>query len=121
VRNIVAADPDTGVLAVADRVEEGQQILFAQREAGAAREDLRGLLERISPERTALDYRFGLYFNCRARGRSLYDAGGVDSALLAQALPGLPILGLFSNAEIGPLRGRNQLFTYTGVLLLVAE
>jgi small ligand-binding sensory domain FIST len=121
VRNIVAADPDTGVLAVADRVEEGQQILFAQREAAAARNDLRGLLERVSPERTELDYRFGLYFNCRARGRSLYDADGIDSALLARALPGVPILGLFSNAEIGPLRGRNQLFTYTGVLLLVAE
>lgn len=121
VRNIVAGDPDTGVLAVADRVEEGQHILFVRREAKAAREDLRGLLERVSPERTELDYRFGLYFNCRARGRSLYDADGVDSALLAQALPGVPILGLFSNAEIGPLRGRNQLFTYTGVLLLIAE
>ena len=121
VRNIVAADPDTGVLAVADRVEEGQHILFVQREAEAAREDMRGLLERVSPEHTELNYRFGLYFNCRARGRSLYNADGIDSALLARALPGVPILGLFSNAEIGPLRGQNQLFTYTGVLLLIAE
>jgi len=121
VRNILAIDPDTGVVAIADQVEEGQHILFAQREARAAEADLRGVLERVAPRNADRPYRFGLYFNCRARGRSLYRADGIDSNLLARALPGVPILGLFSNAEIGPLRGRNQLFTYTGVLLLVGE
>ena len=46
-RNIVAADPDTGVLAIADCVEEGQSLLFAQREAGSAREDLKRLLDAL--------------------------------------------------------------------------
>jgi small ligand-binding sensory domain FIST len=45
----------------------------------------------------------------------------MDSRLLEQAFPGLPLLGFFCNAEIGPMRGLNQLFTYTGVLVLVAE
>jgi small ligand-binding sensory domain FIST len=121
VRNIISADPDTGVLGIADRVGEGQHIVFAHREARAAEADLRRMLEGISPERTGLEYRFGLYFNCLARGRSLYEAEGVDTALLQQALPGVPLLGFFCNAEIGPLRGLNQLFTYTGVLLLIAE
>jgi small ligand-binding sensory domain FIST len=121
VRNIISADPDTGVLGVADRVGEGQHIVFAHREARAAEADLRRMLEGVSRERTGLEYRFGLYFNCLARGRSLYEAEGVDTALLQQALPGVPLLGFFCNAEIGPLRGLNQLFTYTGVLLLIAE
>src|SRR5262249_13879963 len=40
VRNILAVDPDTGVLAVAAEVEEGQSILFALREPSAAAEDV---------------------------------------------------------------------------------
>lgn len=121
VRSIVAADPDTGVLAIGEHVEEGQYILFAHREAAAAKEDLLAMLDQLSARRTGLDYRFGLYFNCLARGRSLYGEDGTDSRLLLQAFPDLPLLGFFCNAEIGPLRGLNQLFTYTGVLVLVAE
>jgi small ligand-binding sensory domain FIST len=121
VRNIVAADPDTGVLAVSDRVEEGQSIVLAHREAASARGDLRRMLEELSPDRTGLSYRFGLYFNCLARGRSLYDEDGVDLGLIGETFPGVPVLGFFCNAEIAPLRGTNQLFTYSGVLLLVAE
>jgi small ligand-binding sensory domain FIST len=121
IRSIVAADPDTGVLAIGEHVEEGQHILFARREAGAAKEDLSALIERLSPRRTGLDYRFGLYFNCLARGRSLYAENGTDSRMLLAAFPGLPFAGFFCSAEIGPLGGLNQLFTYTGVLVLVAE
>jgi len=121
VRNIVTADPDTGVLAVSANVEEGQSIIFAHREATSAHDDLLRMLDEVSPERTGLPYRFGLYFNCLARGRSLYERTGVDLEVLQRRLPEVPLLGFFCNAEIAPLHGCNQLFTYTGVLLLVAE
>ncbi|MCP3977712.1 MAG: hypothetical protein GY716_00080 [bacterium] len=121
VRNIVASDPDTGVLAIPDNLEEGQYIVFVHRDAQSAREDLLRVVEQVSPRRTGLDYRFGLYFNCLARGRSLYHERDVDASLLAEALPDVPLLGLFCNAELGPLKGQNQLFTYTGVLVLIAE
>jgi len=121
VRNIVEVDPDTGVIHIADSIDEGQSIVFALREPAAAEQDLRRVLAEIAPRNGGQNYRFGLYFNCLARGRSLYRKDGVDSALLREALPGVPILGFFSNAEIGPLRGQNRLFTYTGVLLLVGE
>jgi small ligand-binding sensory domain FIST len=120
-RNIVAADPDTGVLAIAESVEEGQNVLFAQREAASAREDVNRLLDEVSPRTTGLNYRFGLYFNCLARGSSLYDEEHTDIGMIGAALPGVPVIGFFSNAEIGPLHGSNQLFTYTGVLLLIAD
>lgn len=121
VRNIVEADPDTGVMAIAEPVEEGQRLLLAHREGKAAEADLLEMLERVSPEKTGLNYRCGFYFNCLARGRSLYGEEGKDSALLKRVLPDVPIVGFFCNAEIGPLRGVNRLFTYTGVLLLIAE
>ena len=121
VRNILAVDPDTGVIAVAAEVEEGQSILFALREPEAAADDVLRMAERAAAEAPVGGYRFGLYFNCLARGRSLYGRDGVDSAALARHLPGVPLLGFSCNAELAPLRGANHLFTYTGVLILVSE
>jgi small ligand-binding sensory domain FIST len=121
IRNIVTADPDTGVVGISDRVEEGRQLVFALRERDAAKRDLARALDSVCSAEGSGDYRFGLYFNCRARGRALYQEPGIDAAEIHRALPDVPILGFFCNAEIGPLRGENQLFTYTGVLVLVAE
>ena len=46
---------------------------------------------------------------------------GIDTAFISSALGDVPIVGFFGNAEIAPLRGRNRLFTYTGVLALIGE
>jgi small ligand-binding sensory domain FIST len=121
VRNIVAVDPDTGVLAIAAEVEEGQSILFALREPEAARADAESMARRVAAIAPPGGYRFGLYFDCLARGRSLYGRDSVDAALIARHLPDVPVLGFFCNAEIAPLRGANHLFTYTGVLVLFAD
>jgi small ligand-binding sensory domain FIST len=121
VRNIVAVDPDTGVLAVATEVEEGQSILYAVREPDAARIDAESMLRRVAAVAPDGGFRFGLYFDCLARGRALYGRDGVDAALIARHLPGVPVLGFFCNAEIAPLRGANHLLTYTGVLVLFSE
>ena len=121
VRNIIAIDPDTGVVAVAADVEEGQSILFALREPSAAAADVLRMAERVAAEAPPGGFKFGLYFNCLARGRSLYGQNGVDSAALARHLPGVPLLGFSCNAEIAPLRGSNHLLTYTGVLVLCSE
>lgn len=121
VRNIIAIDPDTGVVAVAAEVEEGQSILFALREPAAAADDVARMAERVAAAAPPGGFKFGLYFNCLARGRSLYGRNGVDSAALARHLPGVPLLGFSCNAEIAPLRGANHLLTYTGVLVLCSE
>jgi small ligand-binding sensory domain FIST len=121
IRNILAADDDTGVIGISEEVEEGQRLVFALREGVAARRDLKRVLDGLVAEEDPGDFRFGLYFNCLSRGRSLYREDGIDAALLSRALPDVPLLGFFCNAEIAPLRGVNHLFTYTGVLVLVGE
>jgi small ligand-binding sensory domain FIST len=121
VRNLVSVDPDTGVVAVADSVEEGQHVVFLRREAGAARRELEGRLAEIAASGDGIDYRFGLYFDCVARGRSLYGTSGVDAELIRRGLPGMPFLGMYSNAELGPVNGVNRLLTYSGVLLLIGD
>ena len=121
IRNILTTDEDTGVIGISEEVEEGQRVVFALREGKAAREDLERVLRGFSREQDRDRFRFGLYFNCLARGRSLYHEEGVDARLLSRALPGVPLLGFFCNAEIAPLHGVNHIFTYTGVLVLVGE
>ncbi len=121
VRGLVGGDPERGALIIGGTVREGQPLLLVLREGQAAREDLKQMLARLTPESTRLPYRFGFYFNCAGRGASLYGMPGIDSAYISGTFPDLPIIGFFGNAEIAPLRGHNRLFTYTGVLALCAD
>ena len=119
VRPLVAIDPERGALLLGEDVVEGQWISIVLRDAQAARDDLKLMLDRLGE--ALPEPRFGLYFNCAGRGSALYGFPGVDSAFIAQRFGSLPIVGVFGNAEIAPLGGRNLLFTHTGVLLLVGE
>jgi small ligand-binding sensory domain FIST len=64
---------------------------------------------------------FGIYFNCCARGNSLYGIPGIDSAYIRQALGDVPLIGMFGGYELAPLGRANHLFAYTGVLALIGE
>lgn len=120
VRPILSMDRERKVLAVSFDVNPGMQVLPVVREPDAARDDLRAMLRQIG-DTPARRERFGLYFNCCARGVSLYGVDGVDSGYIAGALRGVPVVGFFGNGEIAPLGGRSHLFAYTGVLAVVSE
>jgi len=122
VRNIIGFDPETGVIGVAQHVKEGQTVAITLRNPDMARQDLKEMLERIkSREDPAKPYKFGLYFNCCARGSSLYGHEGIDTAYISNVFGNVPIAGFFGNSEFAPLDGANYLFTYTGVLVLFSE
>ena len=121
VRGLLGIDPKKGSIAVGTTVEEGQPLLLLLREPQAAREDLKGMLDRLGTAASGSKPLFGLYFNCAGRGSSLYGLPGIDTAFISGRFPGLPIIGFFGNAEIAPLRGSNLLFSHTGVLALIAE
>lgn len=122
VRNLMGYDKSTGAIGVAQHVCEGQTVSFTMRNPQMAREDLKEMLARVSSARDPeKPYRFGLYFNCCARGRSLYGHDGIDTAYINNALDEIPITGFFGNSEFGPMSGGNRLFTYTGVLVLFSE
>jgi small ligand-binding sensory domain FIST len=121
VRNIIGLDPEKGVLAVADEIFEGERICFTLRDGERARDDLEQMLERQAARLGGKPPAFGMYFNCCARGRSLYGLEDIDSAFIHRALGDFPLIGVFGGFEIGPLGQRNHLFAYTGVLALVGE
>ena len=122
VRNIMGINPERGIIAVAENVRDGQTIIFAIRDPQMAREDLKQMLERIkSDSDSEKPFEFGLFFNCCARGSSLYGQKGIDTAYIGHYLEGVPIIGFFGNSEFASLHGKNRLFTYTGVLVLISE
>jgi small ligand-binding sensory domain FIST len=121
VRNIIGLDPEKGIVGVAQEVSEGEALIFTMRDGERAREDLNQMLRRQGEKLNGRKPGFGMYFNCCARGGSLYGIPGIDSAYIRQALGDFPLVGMFGGYELAPLGRANRLFAYTGVLALVTE
>ncbi len=121
VRNIVGLDQGKGILAVGENVSEGERMIFVLREGQRAREDLDQMLQRQLENLGARRPQLGLYFNCCARGTSLYGIPGIDTAYIHRALGDVPLIGFFGNFELGPVGHKNHTLAYTGVLALISE
>lgn len=120
VRNILGVDPSKGIIAVAAHVQKGQKVCFALRDPGMAKNDLKSVLQGLKKDLPG-PIRFGLYFNCCARGRSLYQSSGVDTALIEKELGKFPLAGFFTYGEIGPVLGRSIMHNYSGILFLACD
>jgi small ligand-binding sensory domain FIST len=121
VRNIIGIDPKKGILGVAEEVTEGESMIFVMRDGERARDDLNQMLQRQSANLGGRKPAFGFYFNCCARGSSLYGIPGIDTAYIKQALGDFPLIGMFGGYELAPLGRANHLFAYTGVLALITD
>ena len=121
VRNIMGVNARKGVLACASQVDEGDYVTFALRDPLKAKEDLVLMLEDLRERADGRPPAFGLYFNCCARGMSLYGTPGEDTALIREYFPHLPLTGFFTFGEIAPVEYVNHLHHYSGVLALAFE
>jgi small ligand-binding sensory domain FIST len=121
VRNIIGLDSQKKIIGVADELNEGQAMIFTLRDGQRARDDLGQMLKRQAQRLSGKKPAFGVYFNCCARGASLYGIPGIDSAYIRQILGDFPLIGMFGGYELAPLGGANHLFAYTGVLALICE
>jgi small ligand-binding sensory domain FIST len=111
-RNLVGADPKSGLIAIGDLVEQGAEILFCKRDRAAARQDLERMLDELKA--AAPGARGGLYFSCVARGEHLFGERHAELRQVAAALGDVPLVGFFCNGEIS----NDRLYGYTGVLTL---
>jgi small ligand-binding sensory domain FIST len=111
-RNLLGVDPKTGVVAIGDVVEAGDELLICKRDAPAARADLTRMLDAVKAAAPAP--RGALYYSCIARGEHLFGSRGAELRLVRQALGDVPLVGFFCNGEIS----RDRLYGYTGVLTL---
>ncbi len=119
VRNVVGANRERGAIAVACRPALGDLVGFVLRNAERSRTELKAMLEQLGTQ--AARPVFGLYFDCISRGSGLYNLPEHDSAYIAQYLGNIPVAGLFTGFEIGPIAGSTRVLQYTGVLALVGD
>lgn len=118
IRGLLGADRQSGHLAIADLVQEGQTLQFHIRDAEAAAADLEGLL---AEERKAFvngPPKGALLFSCNGRGQNFFQTPHHDVAAVHQHLGRLPIGGFFAGGEIGPVGEKNFLHGYTASMAL---
>lgn len=113
VRNVLGANRERGAVAIGDLVEPGTTIQFQVRDAATADEDLRLLLQEV-------DGRAALVFTCNGRGSHLFGEPGHDAALVADAVRGGAVAGMFCAGEVGPVGGRNFLHGFTASVVVFA-
>lgn len=116
VRTLLGVDPRQGWLAIGDRIEAGQQMMFVRRDPNSARADMTRMLAGIKKRLAGRVPRAAFYATCIGRGRHMFGADGVEAAMIQQALGPLPLIGFYANGEISGER----LYGFTGVLTVLA-
>jgi small ligand-binding sensory domain FIST len=116
VRNVVGADPESGVIAVGDTLRTGQTVQFHVRDAASAHDDLRELL--VAERDTGAMPAGALVFTCNGRGSRLFQQPHHDAACVRDCLGPLPAAGFFAQGEIGPIGRRNCLHGFTASIAL---
>ena len=116
VRNVVGADPESGVIAIGDLVRTGQTVQFHVRDAASAHDDLERLLHTA---RDAGSLPAGaLVFTCNGRGSRLFDEPHHDARCVQDVFGPLPAAGFFAQGEIGPIGLLNCLHGFTASVAL---
>jgi len=121
IRNLLGGDPSTGVLAVGARPRMGQSVQFQCRDAAAATEDMKVLLQQVRQAVGSKRVFGGCLCSCNGRGVRLFGVPNHDAALTQQHFGPIGLTGFFGNGEIGPVGPRNFLHGYTASLALLVE
>jgi small ligand-binding sensory domain FIST len=121
VRNLLGADPATGVIAVGAFPRAGQTIQFQRRDAAAANEDILELLSRTHEKLKDQTVYGGCLCSCNGRGSNLFGYPSHDAGMVQRRLGPVPLAGFFCNGEIGPVGEKNFLHGYTASLALFVK
>lgn len=140
VRHIIGLDPVRRGIAVANRLDNGMQMAFCQRNAQAARADLTRICaeirEELEPQELPLQTATALaqseaesaphparriagavYVSCSGRGGPHFGSASAELQIVRRALGDVPLVGFFAGGEVA----RHHLYGYTGVLTVFTE
>jgi small ligand-binding sensory domain FIST len=121
IRNLLAADPRSGSIAVGALPRLGQTIQFQRRSAAAATEDLTELLSRRKAGLALTPIYGGCLCSCNGRGKHLFGKPDHDARLVQEQVGPIGLAGFFCNGEIGPVGEKNFLHGYTASLALFVQ
>jgi small ligand-binding sensory domain FIST len=116
IRNVLGLDPDSGALWIGARVVPNAIVQFHLRDGATASEELETRLSASLANRVAPSA--ALLFACAGRGRSLFGVSGHDSGTLRRMVD-IPVAGMFSAGEIGPVQGATFVHGYSSVFGLI--
>ncbi|HAN45883.1 MAG TPA: hypothetical protein DCQ32_04960 [Cyanobacteria bacterium UBA8156] len=118
IRNILGGDPQTGAIAIADRLRPGQRVQWHLRDAQASAEDLKAVLQRYRQAQPQTPTA-AVLFSCLGRGEGLYQEPNHDSRVFGAEIGAIPLGGFFCNGEIGPVGTATFLHGYTSAFGLL--
>ncbi len=118
--HIVAANPRDRSVTLAQPLARGERLFWAMRDALVAERELHASLKRTEQALGAVPD-FALLFPCMGRGPHFFGNRDRDLEQLRARFPGLPVIGMYGNGEIGPLDGGNHLYQYSAVFGLFAR
>ncbi|HWX18268.1 MAG TPA: FIST N-terminal domain-containing protein [Candidatus Binatia bacterium] len=118
IRNLLAADPRSGSIAVGALPRLGQTVQFQRRSAAAATEDMNELLTRARGQLGEVPIYGGCLCCCNGRGKNLFGRPNHDAQMVQQRFGPLGLAGFFCNGEIGPVGQKSFLHGYTASLAL---
>ncbi|MBI5495586.1 MAG: FIST C-terminal domain-containing protein [Deltaproteobacteria bacterium] len=122
VRRLVGVAPDVGAVAVGESPRAGEGFTLVRRDAGQAdrflSQAVRGLKQRLEGSSPVA----ALYFTCAGRGTAMFGREGAELATIQRVFPGVPLLGMASAFELGPVGpGAPAVHLFTGVLMVLAQ
>lgn len=123
IRNIMAADPKKGTLAIGNLLRVGQTVQFHLRDAQTSHDDLEEVLSNYSSRSSALIRKDPssvgvLLFSCLGRGSYLYKVPNHDTDLFQKFVGQYPVSGFFCNGEVGPVGSTTYVHGYTSCFAL---
>ncbi len=121
IRNLIGADPKSGVIAVGAFPRPGQTIQFQRRDAATGTEDITALLGRARQQLAGKALYGACLCSCNGRGHRLFGEPSHDARHVQAQLGPLGLAGFFCNGEIGPVGERNFLHGYTASLALFVK
>lgn len=121
IRPLVGVRRETGAILIGDLVRTGQTVQFHVRDAKAADQEMRLLLEGETLLSEAAQPAGALLVTCNGRGTRLFDMPHHDISLTRQILGSIPIAGFFAAGELGPVGDRNFIHGHTAALALFRE
>ncbi len=116
--HVTGVDVESQGLTTSHMTFEGSVTSLSYRSPITAEQDLREMLKRLR-EGNANKPTFGVYFNCATRGETLYDRPNVDTQIIREVLGEFPLIGFFGGYEMAQMPQGIQLYTHTGVLVLM--
>ena len=117
-RHVTGVDVNSQGITTSQIIHQGGVVSFAYRNYKSAEIDIRAMLTRLKNKNTNTPD-FGIYFNCASRGEALYGRSNVDTQIIKEILGEFPLIGFYGGYELAQMPQGVQLYTYTGVLVLV--